>query len=336
MHILTVLILSLALSFCSTLTMKHTAIAIGALDVPRDDRRMHKETVPRGGGVAVFFSLLISSLFALFEYGISLSPLSGAFLSGGALIVGIGLCDDVFSLSPWAKLLSQLLVSFIPIAFGIQVRGIRFGGIAVSFSYIFSVVFSFLWILSLINAFNFIDGLDALAGGTAVICAVALFSCFYSVGNRVWIFLTLALCGACLGFLPYNKYKASMFLGDSGSLLLGYSFALLSASACGIGKAINYVDNISLFKLSAVPSEYSNSYMPFLSVFLIFALPLCDLLFAIIRRLYHRRSIFSADAEHFHHRLLSHGYSHPKSVFILHSFSLLLALSGVLMNYAGF
>ncbi len=312
MLVFTVFILSLGLSLCSVYVMKLISTSIGALDIPRDNRRMHEETVPRGGGVAVFFSLILTFLFALFERGETLFSLSGAFLSGGALIVGIGLCDDIFSLSPKAKLFSQLLVSFIPISFGFQAEGISFFSVRISFSYPFSLVFSLLWMLCFINAFNLIDGLDALATGVAVICSLSLFVCFYG-GDWEWNILIVSLCGACLGFLPYNRHKASIFLGDSGSLFLGFSFGLLSLSAAG----------------SDEPSP-----LPILTLFLIFAFPICDLLFAVARRIYHKKSIFSADTGHFHHRILSLGFTQKASVRILLFYSLLLALLGISFNFA--
>ncbi|MBE6695999.1 MAG: undecaprenyl/decaprenyl-phosphate alpha-N-acetylglucosaminyl 1-phosphate transferase [Ruminococcaceae bacterium] len=314
MHTFTVFVLSFALTFCSVLPVKKTAFSVGALDVPKDKRRMHRETVARGGGLSIFFAFLAASLFALTEYGGGISTLGGALLSGGAIIVGVGLCDDVLRLSAKVKLLCQASVAFIPVAFGLNIRSplLSEGG---ALFRIASYAFTLLFTVLLMNALNFIDGLDGLAAGFSFLASLSLFVCNTLSKNYENAFFCIALCGSALGFLPYNRHKAKIFMGDCGSLFFGYSLATLGIAT-----------------LSSVSTETGqNSFLPLLPLLLIFAYPLCDLFFAVARRLYNRQSIFSPDARHFHHRLIARGFSHTESVRILLCAASLFCALGVLV-----
>ena len=327
MYIFLTFILSLSLSFCSMISMKYIAVSIGALDIPTDARRMHREIVPRGAGVSIYFALLVSFLFSAFIRGVGLSFLSGSLLSGGALIVGLGLCDDIFSLDAKQKLFAQALICLIPVCFGIKFDGLSF----CSFSFVLplplSFAFSFSFILVLTNAFNLIDGLDGLAVGTFILCILSLFVC---KGTDTDIsFLCASLLGASLGFLPYNKHKASFFLGDCGSMLLGYCASLISISA--LSPTSYYKTVFSDALPLATTSENSSLFLPVLSVFFIFGYPFCEFLFTIFRRLKNRKSIFSADAGHLHHRLIKRGFSHEKTVLILLAFSCVSSLLGAFL-----
>ena len=268
---------------------------------------MHRRTIARGGGLSIFLSFFAASLFSISEYGENLSPIGGALLSGGALTVGIGLCDDVSQMSAKTKLLSQLSVAFIPIAFGLKLS--LFSSTVLP-ARIFSYALSFLFTVTLMNALNFIDGLDGLAAGFSFIASFALFLCNILSGNSECAFFCAALCGSALGFLPYNKYKAKIFMGDCGSLFFGYSLAILGTA-------------------TLQGDTDQSAFVPLFSLALIFAYPMCDLVFAVIRRLYNRQSIFSADAKHFHHRLISLGFSHPESVALLISAASLFCALGV-------
>lgn len=310
MYIFTVLILALGLSISSTLTMKGVAFSIGAVDVPNEKRKIHRKIIPRGAGLSIFFAFCLSFLFSVFLRGRSLSSLAGAILSGGALIVGLGLCDDVFSLSAKIKLFSQAVISFIPVAFGIRIAGFSIGGFLFTLPSFISALISFLFILALTNAFNLIDGLDGLSAGVALI---ALASLFLSGEGEDFSFLCASLFGAILGFLPYNKHKASIFMGDSGSLFLGYSISLLAITA-----------------RNASAQQYTFT-LPVFPVFLILLYPVSDLSFAIIRRLKSGKSIFSADGKHIHHRLLALGLSHSEVVRTLLLLSAIFASLGTLL-----
>ncbi len=310
MYIFTVLLLAIGLSLSSTLVMKGVAFSIGALDAPSEKRKMHEKIIPRGAGLSIFFSFCLSFLFSLFLRGRSLSSLSGALLSGGALIVGIGLCDDVFSLGAKTKLFSQIAISFIPISFGIRIQALSVGRFVFTLPALLSLIFSFLFILSLTNAFNLIDGLDGLSSGVALISIACL---FLSGEGEDFSFLCVALFGAILGFLPYNKHKASIFMGDSGSLFLGYSISILSIC----------IENTRTLQGAFV--------LPVLPIFLVLLYPVCDLAFAVIRRLKNRQSIFAADGRHIHHRLLTLGLSHSETVRLLLLLSAIFASLGTLL-----
>ena len=311
MYIFTVLILALGLSISSTLTMKGVAFAIGALDTPNEKRKMHEKIIPRGAGVSMFFAFALAFLFSLFLRRDSVSSLSGAILSGGALVVGIGLSDDIFSIPARLKLISEVAVCSIPIAFGIRIDSLSVGSAVLPLSPFLSVLFSFLFILLLTNAFNLIDGLDGLAAGVSLI---SLSSLFLSGEGEEFSFLCASLIGAVLGFLPYNKHVASLFMGDSGSLFLGYTISLLAITVGGSGN-----------------TERGGFALPVIPVLLFLLYPVCDTVFAILRRLKTKKSIFEADANHIHHRLLKTGLSHERAVLTLLLFSLVFATLGTLL-----
>jgi UDP-GlcNAc:undecaprenyl-phosphate GlcNAc-1-phosphate transferase len=312
MYIFTVFMLASGLSLSSTFVMKGVSSAIGALDTPNEKRKMHEKIIPRGAGVSMFFAFALAFLFSLFLHRDSLSFLSGAILSGGALIVGIGLSDDVFSLGAKMKLVSQIAVSFVPISFGIRIGSLSVGSAVLTLPPFLSFVFSLAFIVFLTNAFNLIDGLDGLAAGVALLALAPL---FLSGAGEDHSFLCAALFGAILGFLPYNKHKASIFMGDSGSLFLGYAISLLVIALKGDSE-------------NAANGGFT---LPILPVLLILLYPICDTSFAILRRLKKRKSIFEADANHIHHRLLRMGLSHERAVLILLLSSFIFATLGTLL-----
>ena len=258
------------------------AVKIGAVDIPTDGRRMHTRATPRVGGLAVFFALSVASAL-FFSREASLVPL----LSGGLVIISAGLLDDVYRMSPWQKLLFQIAAAAVAVAFGGW--GLPFG-------------VSVLWLVFLSNAFNLIDGLDGL-------CArVAVFSSFgmLALGGSpvLWI-----LAGGLIGFLPFNMRPAKLFLGDTGSLFVGFSLGVLSLDLASRGGTANI-----------------------LPVLFIFALPAADTLFAVARRLVKGKSPFAPDREHFHHKLVDRGFSHGEASLLLSLLSLALSSIGVALG----
>ena len=291
-------IFSVAFSFCyiATVPTIRTAFSVGAVDVPRDDRRMHTSATARCGGIAIFSAFTVAVL--CYNRG-KLSSLSGAILSGGAIIAALGFCDDVTPLPPRLKLLGELFVSIIPLAFGIYASEISVFGFSVPLPFFISLLLSSLWIVTVTNALNLIDGLDGLAAGVGFIASLTVFArLFFSSPPTDALVIPLALAGALLGFLPHNTKKAKIFMGDCGSLLLGYCLSVLTLvgnpSSTGAGGSF-----------SVLPS------------FLILAYPLCDTLFAVFRRAKSKKGIFTADKKHIHHRLCARGYTKSKAAFIL-------------------
>ena len=243
---------------------------VGAIDIPTDSRRMHRKPIPRIGGLAVLVGFL--TLAPLFNN-------SAALLSGALVIVSIGIVDDIYRIDAYRKLAFQAIAAAIAVAFGVR---------APVDNEILSVLFAFLWLIILPNAFNLIDGLDGLCARSAIFSALALFALGGSIP-------ALALAGALVGFLPFNLRPAKMFLGDTGSLFVGFTLGVISLEA--------------LSKIN-------------LSFFLIFFLPLADTAYAFLRRTLKGKNPFSPDREHFHHKLIDGGFSHKEASLLLSLVSL--------------
>lgn len=299
---------AMLVAYTMTPPVRLLAFRIGAIDIPLDERRMHKKPTPRIGGLAVFAGFVIAT-FVFCETSAELY----AIWIGGAILVVLGIIDDIFRLSAWIKLLVQLCVAGIAVCFGMLIDHITLFGLVINFGY-FSIPITILWITGLSNAINLIDGLDGLACGVSVITALSVFTVVLITGDTTSAFLTAILIGACVGFLPYNKNPAKIFMGDTGALFLGYTLAIISVQG--------------LFKLHTVLS--------FLVPFSIFALPIFDTLVAICRRLIHGQSPFHPDRGHFHHKLVDMGFSHKEAVRILYAISALMGLVAVVYTDAMF
>ncbi len=299
-------IVALALTFAATPLVKRLAIRIKAVDVPRDNRRMHKVPIPRMGGLAIFAGFLVSSL--LF---IPLGREFRAILLGALLLVVLGIIDDIVALKAQVKFVGQIVAALIPALSGVSIHGFvnpfqHAHYIALG---VLSIPVTVLWIVGITNAVNFIDGLDGLACGVSTIATVTMFIIAVLFGESSVAFTMAALAGACLGFLPYNMNPAKIFMGDTGSMFLGYLLAVTSIQG--------------LFKFYAVIS--------FAVPFIILGLPIFDTGFAIVRRLLKGQSPLQADRGHVHHRLIDLGFDQKQSVAILYAFSAVMGLTAVLL-----
>lgn len=303
--------LSFAIAALFTPWVKKLAFKIRAVDVPKDDRRMHKVPIARLGGLAIYISFIVT-LSIFFR-------LSGEILGlvlGGSILVVIGIVDDVYRLGPWLKLCFQVLAALVAFYFGIRVEYITnpFGGL-LDFG-VFSVSFlgqtvafvslfiTVMWLIIMVNTVNFLDGLDGLAGGVAFIGSIILFalSLLPDVNQPVSAGLAIILAGACLGFLVYNFYPARIFMGDSGAYFIGFVMASLAV--------------ISGAKLA--------------TAVLVMGFPLLDLVWAVLRRLKNRVSPFTADRAHLHHRLVDAGLTVRQAVFLLYVFSATFGVVAIL------
>lgn len=284
------------------------AFRIGAIDIPLDARRMHKKPTPRIGGLAIFLGFTVATL-VFCEPSAELY----AIWIGGAILVILGIIDDIFRLNAWVKLLVQLCVAGIAVCFGMLIDHITLFGLVIEFG-AFSIPITMLWIIGLSNAINLIDGLDGLACGVSAITALSVFTVVLITGDTTSALLTAILIGSCVGFLPYNRNPAKIFMGDTGALFLGYTLSIISVQG--------------LFKLHTVLS--------FLVPFSIFALPIFDTLVAICRRIIHGQSPFHADRGHLHHKLVDMGFSHKEAVRILYAISALMGLVAVVYTDAMF
>ena len=299
-------ILALAISFACTPAVRMLAIKIKAVDVPKDNRRMHKVPIPRMGGLAIFAGFLVSVLFFV--------PLGTEFRSiliGALILVVLGIIDDIVALKPKTKFAGQIIAALIPALSGVSIHGIVNPFVPGQYSTlgIFSIPLTVIWIVGITNAVNFIDGLDGLACGVSAIATVTMFIIAVLFGETYIALMMAALAGACLGFLPYNMNPAKIFMGDTGSMFLGYILATVSIQG--------------LFKFYAVIS--------FAVPFILLGLPIFDTGFAIVRRLLKGQSPLQADRGHVHHRLIDLGFDQKQSVANLYAFSALMGLTAVIL-----
>ncbi len=290
-------IIAFLISYVATPVVKSLAEKTHTVDIPADYRRVHDHPIPLLGGLAIWLAFVISVLI--------LVPLNRqviGLLAGASLIMLMGAVDDRYNLSPWIKLFVQILAAGIVIYSGIYIRNLSFigegeSGFGVQLGWL-SVPVTIIWIVICTNAVNLIDGLDGLAVGITAISATTLLIANLMLPSSFWYvpILIAAILGACIGFLPYNLHPAKIFMGDTGSQLLGF---LLSA-----------VSILSLTKFHAL--------VPFVVPILALALPLGDTAFAVARRIVKKRSIFNADSGHIHHRLLATGMSQRQVVAVLY------------------
>jgi UDP-GlcNAc:undecaprenyl-phosphate GlcNAc-1-phosphate transferase len=322
-------------SFLFTPLARRVAIAWGAVAKPRD-RDVHAVATPRMGGVA----LLLGVAMALFVAA-RLPALSGSFVNGpempwilvsGVIICLIGVLDDRYELDSLTKLAGQVLATGIMVTKGgvqLAVIYLPWGNGTVSLGGDLAIPVTILLAVLTINAVNFIDGLDGLAAGVSAIAAGAFFLFSYHLAQRGFLdvaaaptLLTAALAGTCIGFLPHNFSPARIFMGDSGSMLVGLILAAGATTAT----------------TSADPQAFSGALgslplaLPLMIPIAVLAIPFVDLLLAVIRRVSRGQSPFAPDKQHLHHRLLEIGHSHRRAVLLLYFWSALLALGGVALS----
>ena len=299
---------SLLVAYVMTPPVKHFAEKVGAIDVPKDNRRVHDHPIPRMGGLAIFIGFMLSLIFF-----VPMSTKVTGILVGSVIIAVMGGVDDIVSLNPWVKLAGQIVAALVAIRCGLVFDVISNPNIFAEETYIeigwLSIPLTMLWIVGCTNAVNLIDGLDGLAVGVSAISSLTMLIVSLFVSEPVVSIILAALTGACLGFMPYNLNPAKIFMGDVGSQLLG--FVLSTASIMG------------LFKLHAIITFF----VPLLAL----ALPLADTIFAFFRRILHGQSPFKADKGHFHHRLLAMGLNQKQVVAVLYGISAVLGLLAVLM-----
>ena len=307
-------VVAFAFSFASTPIVYRLAYRIGAIDVPKDGRRMHKKPIPRLGGLAIIFGFSVSiCCFAHFSRAL-IATLCGAFV-----IAVMGVIDDCKNLSAKRKFAIQVLAALIVIIGGnIRITVLTNPNIFSDNPYLvlpvwISVIITVLWIVFITNAVNFIDGLDGLAAGVSAIMSVSLVFIALRIEEYSSAIIGLALMGACFGFLPFNFNPAKIFMGDTGSTFLGFILATLSIQG--------------VFKSYAI--------ITFAVPLLILGLPLFDALFAMIRRILKGQSPMTADRGHLHHRLIDMGFSQKQTVFILYAISAVLGITAVVLAESG-
>ncbi|MEU0370573.1 MraY family glycosyltransferase [Streptomyces sp. NPDC006283] len=327
-----------AVTYLLTGPVRKFAIATGAMPEIRA-RDVHREPTPRLGGIAMFFGLCagllvadhLENLNSVFE----LSNEPRALLSGAALIWIIGVLDDKFEIDALIKLGGQMIAAGVMVVQGLTILWIPVPGVGtVSLTSWQGTLLTVALVVITINAVNFVDGLDGLAAGMVCIAAAAFFLYAY----RIWFsygieaaspatLFTAILMGMCLGFLPHNMHPARIFMGDSGSMLIGL---VLAAAAISVTGQVD-MDALRIWEGSAREATHAALpvFIPLLLPLTIIAIPVADLLLAIVRRTWKGQSPFAADRGHLHHRLLEIGHSHSRAVLIMYFWSALIAFGVV-------
>ncbi|MEU9735026.1 MraY family glycosyltransferase [Streptomyces sp. NPDC048002] len=332
------LCITAAVTYLLTGPVRKFAIVAGAMPEIRA-RDVHREPTPRLGGIAMFFGLCAGLLVA--DHLANLSTVfensnePRALLSGAALIWLIGVLDDKFEIDALIKLGGQMIAAGVMVMQGLTILWLPIPGFgSVALTQWQGTLLTVALVVITINAVNFVDGLDGLAAGMVCIASAAFFLYAY----RVWVsygieaaapatLFSAILMGMCLGFLPHNMHPARIFMGDSGSMLIGL---VLAAGAISITGQVD-PDALKLFAGSEKAAVHQTVpvYIPLLLPLTIIAIPAADLVLAIVRRTWRGQSPFAADRGHLHHRLLEIGHSHSRAVLIMYFWSALIAFGAL-------
>ena len=293
--------------------MRRIALKAAILDMP-GGRKIHTKPIPSLGGVAIYLASMVA-VYTVFRlnplFRVEFTEHLTGFFMGGAIIIAIGLFDDIKGIGAPVKFIGQILAALVLFKYGFRVEFITnpFSGI-VQLNLPISLLFTLFWIVGLTNAINLIDGLDGLAAGLSVIAGVALLAMGLFRPDVITAFLAVAIIGSTLGFLRYNFHPAKIFMGDTGSMFLG--FMLGAIGMVGIGKGLTAATLM-------IP-------------IVVLGIPIYDTLIAIIRRMTKKTPIFLGDRRHFHHRLLDLGLPHRQAVLWFYFVSIYLGIIGFLFT----
>lgn len=301
--------LAFLLSVIFTPIARKIALFLKIVDNP-NERKVHRDAMPYLGGVAIFLAFVcVYTYYVIFTEEVA-TYIGYALVFGGFVIVTTGVLDDKFNLKPRYKLLGQFLASLIAIYFGlkIQVVTIPLTDYTIDLGYL-GIPITIFWILAISNAMNLIDGLDGLAAGVSGIAFLSFSIVSFLIGNYSLALLCLTLVGSIFGFLLFNFHPAKIFMGDAGSMFLGYAIAVAS-----------------LLELKEA------TFYSLLVPLLVLGVPIADTFFAIIRRRMNHQPISSPDKNHFHHKLLSFGFSHRQTVLLIYLISFIFSSFAVILT----
>lgn len=296
--------IALAVAYFLTPRVKDFAIKVGALDAP-DDRKVHTRPIPRMGGLAIYAAFVLAILASMY-----VSREIMGLLVGGTVILIVGIIDDLKPLPARVKLLGQIVAAAVLVMFDIRIEWLTNPFGEMLYIEYLSIPFTILWVVGLTNTVNLIDGLDGLAAGVSTIASVTIL--LVALQQNFWTVtvLTAALAGSALGFLQHNFNPAKIFMGDTGSMFLGYMLAAIS-----ILGTVKSAATIALI-------------VPIVAL----GLPILDTAFAIIRRYMSGRPIFKPDKGHLHHRLLEMGLTQKQAVLLMYVISGCLGLSAIALT----
>lgn len=300
--------LSFIFSFLLVPVAKRLAFLLGAVDKP-NARKVHQKIMPRLGGVSIFCGFWLA-LFLTIENHRVLLP----FFAGALVLFVVGVIDDMKELPAKVKLFGQIVAASIVAIFGTRIDYVtnvfNYEGNILPLAEWFAIPLTIIWIIGIINAINLIDGLDGLASGLSAIAALTMGILAFFNKDMLLAVILFALLGASLGFLPYNFNPASIFMGDTGSMFLGYALGVSSLMAAA--KSLTFIS-------VCIP-------------ILILGVPIFDTLFAIIRRMLSGKPIFEADKAHLHHQFLKRGFSHKRTVLTIYALSAGLSVSALILS----
>ena len=334
-----VVLVTAAITFLLTPIVRRGAVRVGAMAAVRD-RDVHTIPTPYGGGVGLYIGilggLLVAANLPILQTVSAAYDEPRAIAVAGGLICLLGAVDDRWPLDALTKLAGQIVAAGVMVLLGVRLSflDLPFMKQSLSLTNDVSVPLTVLLVVVLVNAVNFIDGLDGLAAGVVGIAATSQFTFSYVLASHDHILraqpaaLIAALCaGACLGFLPHNFSPATLFMGDSGSMLLGL---LLAASAVSTSGQEDYASAASNTASSAAQLSLP-LFIPILVPALVLAVPFLDLVLAVLRRTRAGRSPFAPDKMHLHHRLLELGHSQRRAVLLMYAWSAIIGFGGVVV-----
>jgi UDP-GlcNAc:undecaprenyl-phosphate GlcNAc-1-phosphate transferase len=300
-------LMAAAIVFLVTPTVGSIARFVGAMDEP-DSRKIHEDPTPRLGGLAIFFGFMIPALLFL-----ELTEQMKGVLVGASIITLFGAVDDLRGTGPMVKFAGQFLAAGCLVYYGVRIDYLALPLIgSIDLSPALAIPLTLMWTVTLVNIVNFIDGMDGLAAGVCTIAASTFAVIAISLGRPGAGILAAVLAGTTLGFLRHNFFPASIFMGDSGSMLLG--FILAAVTVHGVLKSVAAVTLV-------IP-------------LLIMGVPIFDFSIAILRRAKNRQNIFRPDRGHLHHRLFNIGYSQRKAVLVLYAWCTLMSSLALSMRFA--
>jgi UDP-GlcNAc:undecaprenyl-phosphate/decaprenyl-phosphate GlcNAc-1-phosphate transferase len=297
-------VLSLVSSYLLTYPVKKLAVKIGAMDFP-NFRKIHKEVTPRLGGLSIYLGTAIGLLYLFPEH-----HQIGAISLGSLIVIITGIIDDKYQIRPIYKLAGQIIAALVLISAGIIIEKITLPFLGVVYLEYFSIPITILWVVGVTNAINLIDGLDGLAAGVTTIALTSILVMAIIDYRLIVVYICVTLIGSNIGFLFHNFHPAKIYMGDSGSLFLGYAVAVISMM--GLFK------NVTIFS--------------FIIPIIVLGVPIFDTIFAIIRRLQNKEPIMMPDKKHIHYQLLATGLSHKSTVLILYGICTVFGILGILFS----
>jgi UDP-GlcNAc:undecaprenyl-phosphate GlcNAc-1-phosphate transferase len=318
------IVIPFAVTLAATPASMRLAGKIGAIDIPKDKRRMHDRPVPCFGGMAIFGGVVVTLLLIKEEFfqktflfenysGVSADKIYG-LIAGGAVIFVTGVVDDVRGMRPLVKLAMQIAGAVVAFAFGvrmdtIKLLGLDFAGGSAG-NLIVSFIITVIWIVAIVNMINLIDGMDGLAAGVVGISALAIgYVCYF----RGYYDVTLGMCavaGSAFGFLPFNFYPARSFMGDGGAMFLGFMLA----------------------SVSAMNQAKSATIVAIIAPVIVLGVPLFDVIFTVFRRAVRGQSILIADKGHLHHQISHIGMGQRRTVVTLYGITSVMGVAAILLN----